>query len=57
MNEREIWLFVWSAVAGFCGWVTWDLKNEKDKCDEQREDYIRRSVRQRDEHDKYDRNG
>jgi hypothetical protein len=57
MNDRERWLLLWSTFGGFFGWLTWELKNEKDKCDEEYENYIRRCVRQKQEHDHYDRNG
>ena len=57
MNDREKWLLLWSVIGGFFGWLTWELKNEKDKCDEEYENYIRRCVRQKQEHEYYDRNG
>lgn len=57
MNDREKWLLLWSVIGGFFGWLTWELKNEKDKSDEEYENYIRRCVRQKQEHEYYDRNG
>ena len=54
MNEREMWLLFWSSVAGLFGWLTWELKNEKDKADEQRENYVRRCIRQHGEHQNFD---
>ena len=38
MEERKKRLFIWSVILGFCGWLGWELSNEKVKAEKQIEE-------------------
>jgi predicted negative regulator of RcsB-dependent stress response len=48
MEERKKRLFIWSVILGFCGWLGWELSNEKGKAEKQIEEAeFRKSVQRK----------
>jgi hypothetical protein len=47
MDSRQKKLFLWSAILGFVGWLTWELNSEAKKAEIQSNEADRRKALQR----------